>query len=498
MKNASKVLFKTINQAVSTNTPGLGVMYLAGPTELGQFNDPSSLIINKTQFRKEFGTGIIGSNFNLMVEKVLDAGVMVRVARVSTIDMESAQITLNGGSPESPVGIFKLIAKLPGTAFNTMTATISEDTPDTVGHVQLTINWRDIKEIYSIPSPLTLETYINYLAEIQEKSTLVDVDYITIEEEDLPLTILFTDEPVTPQILGVDGAETNSSAYSSNTFASFDEYDDGVVMVFPDEMSDNAEKKLLAEKVSAYVAGREDMVMVASVPWELDWAASVDYAESLTISNGKYSVLTHGGLKVASDTGVVNIPESVFVGARIVNQYNSKPWISSSGLTYGLIGGHNGVINNYGTPAKLAALEQLTEAGVNSVVTSYGVTCLWNAYTMADEDSQEKFLNTILLEIYIKRVIKPTMAKFLSHPNDMETWSTIYYRVKPFLDSLVENRAFYEYSWEGDQFVTSLDELQINTAEDVQNGLYKAVLQAKLISPIVIITIEFYKQSLTA
>jgi len=498
MKNASKVLFKTINQAVSTNTPGLGVMYLAGPTELGQFNDPSSLIINKTQFRKEFGTGIIGSNFNLMVEKVLDAGVMVRVARVSTIDMESAQITLNGGSPESPVGIFKLIAKLPGTAFNTMTATISEDTPDTVGHVQLTINWRDIKEIYSIPSPLTLETYVDYLAEIQEKSTLVDVDYITIEEGDLPLTILLTDEPVTPQILGVDGAETDSTAYSSNTFASFDEYDDGVVMVFPDEMSDHAEKKLLAEKVSAYVAGREDMVMVASVPWELDWAASVAYAESLTISNGKYSVLTHGGLKVASDTGVVNIPESVFVGARIVNQYNSKPWISSSGLTYGLIGGHNGVINNYGTPAKLAALEQLTEAGVNSVVTSYGVTCLWNAYTMADEDSQEKFLNTILLEIYIKRVIKPTMAKFLSHPNDMETWSTIYYRVRPFLDSLVENRAFYEYSWEGDQFVTSLDELQINTAEDVQNGLYKAVLQAKLISPIVTITIEFYKQSLTA
>lgn len=497
MKHASKVNFESINQAVAVNEPGLGVLFMMGPTEFGPHADPSKLIINKTQFKATFGSVAPGSNFALMAFQALDAGVNLRVSRVVPADATKAASAFIVDTENND--IFKLQAIGAGSHYNDMVVDVTDPDPSANSLIRtLTITLGSIVETYSFTTPVAgdAEPY-SYLDEVAQNSVIARPVYADISA--IATDIDLADQEGVACTGGANGsAITAASSYDGN-LESFDAYDDGIAMVIPEPLPTEAGNQSVATLLSSYAATRKDLIGVIGVPLGIAPGDVSDYLDGVTFdsTNPKFSVVTYGGVKYLASGVITHIPECIDVAALIVNQYNKKPWISPSGLNYGAIGNIHGVVTNLGSPASFETLETLTNLGVNSVVTRNGRTCLWNAYTMAAANSQEKFLNVVLLEIYLRRVLTPTMEEFLSEPNDVNTWSTIYYRVKPFLESLVEGRAFYEYDWKGDQFISSLDELEVNTAEDIQDGNYKAILEAKLISPVVIITIEFYKKSLT-
>jgi phage tail sheath protein FI len=75
--------------------------------------------------------------------------------------------------------------------------------------------------------------------------------------------------------------------------------------------------------------------------------------------------------------------------------------------------------------------------------------------------------------MFLQKSLKPTLELFLEEPNDIPTWKRIYYTVKPFLDSMVNKRALYSYSWDGDQDAKNMQSLVINNSSDVTDGKYK-------------------------
>jgi phage tail sheath protein FI len=255
----------------------------------------------------------------------------------------------------------------------------------------------------------------------------------------------------------------------------------------------------LAGILSSFASSVQNLFAVISVPYSLtDYSDAIEYIEGITLGSApKFTVFTHGGLKTVVNGVVTTISEVADVAALIATQYNKAPWLSPSGLENGVINNASGVVVNYGTNSAEEERELITNAGINPVIRRFNAIVNWNAYTMADAANQDKFVSVVALEIYIKRVIMPTVERFLSKPNTPDTWLALYHSVKPFLESLVNKDAFYSYEWNGDQNATSVENLEVNEVTDIQNGNYKAILQAQLVSPIVLITIEFYKKSLS-
>jgi phage tail sheath protein FI len=506
-KKSSNVAFNTINEAFSVNTPGDAVVFAIGPTEFGKSGNPSEVITTPAQYKKRFGNPYLGNNFSMYALRLLEAGVKLRVCRIpltGAVAAASAQ-TLAGRLASGWVidddtpskRLFKIKAIAPGTYYNNVTWSLTEDTTYTGLGLRFSIAVYlsgVLKETYD----LTVQSFAttDYLDEIVHNSNLITVEYYSSVYTS-PMSL--TDIVGATLTGGTDGSGLTAAAYSS-ALSAFNPYDDGIVTIAPQEFALSADNDLLTEALFSYASGRQDLVAVASVPKSITTAAAViTYVNpGLTLpANPKFCVLTYGGVKVLDDTTVANISEVADVVAMMVKLYNKAPWLSPSGPSQGVLSGVNGVVNNFGTAATAADRELMTNEGINPVIYRNNQVVLWNAYTMADEASQEKFLSVIFLEIYIRKTLIPTVEKFLSQPNEFQTWLSLYYNVKPFLDDLIQARAFFSYEWKGDQFATSLSDLQVNDADDVQNGEYKAILEAQLVSPIVTITIEFYKKSLS-
>jgi len=159
-------------------------------------------------------------------------------------------------------------------------------------------------------------------------------------------------------------------------------------------------------------------------------------------------------------------------------------WVSPTNLVNGKLPTAVGVVNNFGSPASLADLNLIANVGGNMVINRGGVNMLWDFYSQSVGESPEKFLTVVLLQIYLKRTLQPYLESFLTKPNKPSTWSDIYYGVRSFLDNLV-GAAIDSWKWDGDQFATSLDQLQVNDPVLVGQGKYKAVLTVVLIVPMV-------------
>lgn len=65
----------------------------------------------------------------------------------------------------------------------------------------------------------------------------------------------------------------------------------------------------------------------------------------------------------------------------------------------------------------------------------------------------------------------------------------IYYQGKGILDDLIDV-AITEYTWMGDQFANSYEDLQVNNEADVRQGKYRLVIKYKDIVPLQEVTVD--------
>lgn len=493
-RTTAQVNINVINQAQSISPATAGVMFVAGVTAKGKANDPSDLIASPAQFIRQFGDIQPNNDFPLNCLEALQGGASLRVCKVvgtGALAAQTAVIAVGG------TDLFALVSKGTGAYYNTLTAEIKDDS----SHSPADATYFDLL----ITDPGTGETELyaglkvtdfgsaspTYLKVVADTSSLVNVLVeslagVTGPKRPVNATIAFADgaEGATPVLADYVGSQPNKTG-----FYAFDEFNDSYILACP---ALNESLTGLAAAGDAYVAARKDLVYLQSIRNTAQTASAI-----ITEVNGfpvsKYMGAIGGGLKVA-DLVLGGVKQTQNLGAVLgliaTSHKLNGVWVNPTNYANGQLSGALGVVNNFGSPAMFSELSSVALAGANMVVNKGGLIMLWDFYSRATPNSPEKFLSVVFLEMYLAKSLKPALEFFLGKPLTFELAKRIYYTVKPLLDALVQAEAILEYSWDGDQFATSLAQLQINTPTNWGQGKYKAQLRIKSIVPLVEFTLD--------
>jgi len=75
--------------------------------------------------------------------------------------------------------------------------------------------------------------------------------------------------------------------------------------------------------------------------------------------------------------------------------------------------------------------------------------------------------------IFLTRALKPLIETEFFDPNDIQTWKNIYRRVSQLMEYLKANRGVYNYLYQGDQDIDTLDQAIVNESSNITAGQYK-------------------------
>ncbi len=494
MKNTAKVIASVVNTPQAVVTPPVGIMFVIGPTVRGITDNPEDLITSIAQFERLYGGLDTNNNFPLNCEQALLAGAILRVCKVTGAGAAVATSTL--ATDVAAVDCFGFTSKGEGTYYNDFTAEVKAATNGLADYFNLVITdvTGSIVETYEnliITGFGTAGPY-TYLKDVVEGSALVDVVYQDITAaavQNRPVNAVETFsgglQGVAPVLADYVGSQPDKTG-----FYAFDSFDDAFIVAAPSENETLIAGLMNAGK--AYATLRKDLIYLQHL--DNDNATHTEIIAELDgFAVSKYAGAIGGGLKVSDLVlGGVKSMQGLGEGLGVIaKSHNANGvWVSPTNFANGVYADALGVVNNFGSPASVANRELIANAGGNMIVNKSNQTMLWDFYSLAAADTAEKFLTIVLLEMFIIKSLKPLLESFLGKPNTFTNFRAIYFSAKPFLDSLVDQDALFEYKWDGDQNANSLDELQINTPEELAEGDYKIQLQIKAVVPMVEISID--------
>lgn len=484
---ASNLEISVVDNSISVAEPLSGIIFTEGITLRGPVNNPEDIITSERQFKLLFGGTDSDSLFPLLCLEMLSRGAKLRVNRITD---GTEAIAASGNAVKSALALFSFTAKYAGADYNHLKVDIQDASNGNADYFNLVIYHETdtlVREVYTnltIPgTPTIAESH--YLDDILANSKFVVPLYKDTSSGTAPLrptnaTLSFTS--------GTNGGTADLADYtgdktSKTGFFAFDDYDDSYMLVVP-ELSDT-DLAGLAAAGEEYASTRGDLMFLNHLDnTNLD---TTDLISERGDIDSAFILHLGGGLKMTHPVSseVIEIPETAHVAALIAKIHDTYgPWRSFFGPTFGVVKGTLGVVNNFGTPAGQADLDILVNNQINMMVKRNGSVYLSDAITSQVAESSMSFAATMFMIFYVKKALYPVLSKYLGYPNHFKTWKALYYVVKPFLDKMVANEAWFSYEWLGDQFVTSMNNLQVNDPADVLKGKYKARLKVVNVAPL--------------
>lgn len=487
MNVTSQVKFNIINEALRVSSPAQGIIFVQGETLRGPINDPEEIITSPKRFRMLFGDTNTTSLFPMVCMAMLERGTFLRVNRITAGTPVKASATpfASGANP-----IFQIVARYPGVDYNNISATVmapSNGDPDSFNLVikhsvdnLMTEVYENIR-ITGTPSAMASD----YLKRVSKNSSIVDVVYSDLSSLTGPvrptnavLQLAGGNDGTTPGLVNYVGDQATGTG-----FHAFNPYDDSYALTCP--VIGEGSMTGISVAGTAYAENRKDLVFYTHLG--LDNTTKTALLSEKPAINSMWAMISSGGVYVTHPmTGeTVEVPEiGYFLAQMVISHRNFGEWYSFFGPTLGQLQGVLGSVNNFGSAALFADLNELAQRQINMMVTRNGITALADAYTSEVDETPTNHVSIVNLLIYIKKFLKPTLESFLGLPLDIPLISSIFYTVKPAFDDLINRRAIFSYSWEGDQFASSINEFQVNSAEDFGMGKYVVNLRLIPIAPL--------------
>lgn len=324
----------------------------------------------------------------------------------------------------------------------------------------------------------------NFLKEVAEKSNLIEVVYLQTDLTNQwnltpnPMALFFEN--------GSDGSAIVAADIIGNSISklgirAFDGYDDisrigcGLIL--------DTDNDSVSEALAEYADLRKDIFAAIEIPGNSD-SAVVTKRNELNI-NTSYGRFYSGGTGIPVLNPKTKAKEFIGVigavlgaSAKTASDYGYH--YSYAGETRGIVLGAKDAGNKWGADTtEDGALQYLAKNQINTIIKRNGKVMIWGNFTAQRKQSLLSYASIRDNFIGIKKSIKPLMGPFLEELNDIGTWKLIYNGIQPYLKKLKDSRAAMKLPvWEGDQNASSVDDLKINNASDVQQfGKYKAQLR---------------------
>lgn len=396
----------------------------------------------------------------------------VTVASVSTI--------LNGaGNP-----LFSLVPKYAGFDYNNLQVDIL---PASNGNA----NYFDI-QIEHLLEPNLNESYKNII--INGAPTVANSNYLqAIVNGSQLMNVTYADlSAIAPQIRpvntylkydsGTDGAGVVDSDFLGDSGAktgvfALDPYDDLISFG-----SANSNSLAVIQAYSAYAQNRQDLRFFAHIDNSFTTEAAVAAFRDSTLVDSSYTGFFAGGVKITDPFTLAprNISEiGDVLGAAAFSGQTFGLWYSFAGTRRGTIVNALGVVNNFGLASNYNGRNLLANHQVNLAINKSGKTQISGNFTGQLLQSTLSFMNVRGMLLFLKKTIGPVFDSYIEEPNDPTTWLAIYSEIKPILKTLKDKRGIADSNYQGDQFVTNIDNCVINDPDDVQNGKYVVNLFVK-------------------
>ena len=386
--------------------------------------------------------------------------------------------------------LFTFAPKYPGAAYNNLKVMVLAASNGSADSFDVRVELIDegISELYTnlkiVGKPTVLES--NYLNKINEESNLVKVTY-----SDLSAIVASQINPRKFAVRfqsGTDGGAVVDTDYigssSSKTgFYAADPYSDMSQVCVPDKSS-----VAILQAGAAYADSRRDLQFFGWLG-DATTESAVATLRDNTLIDSKYTALFAGKITVvdpdSKNRGTLDIsPMGDICGIADFNDSKFKPHYAFSGTNRGVIYNAMAVVNNFGTNGNYVNLNMLGNRQVNLVVNENNKIFLKSSFSAQKDLSDYSWNSITRMVINLKKTLGPFLASFLEEPNDIPTWKRMYLQGYPTLETLRTERGISDYSWQGDQFATSLDNLQTNLINEVDQGKYRLRIFMKAIKPI--------------
>lgn len=427
------------------------------------------------------GAWYLGGNKILIVPAT---GVALVVTSAVTGGAGQAVVTVGSVSTFAiPAGgtAFSLTPKYPGQDYNNLLIAVL---PASNGNA----NYFDVSIVHLVESNLN-ESYknltiigtptapnSNYLQDIANGSQLVDVVYADLSAAAAPV------RPVNTYLkydTGSDGGAVNDADIAGDSGAktgvfALDPYDD-----FRQLASVNSDSVAVIQALAAYTDNRQDCVAFHHIDNSYTTEAAVAAFRDSTLVDSSYSAFYAGGVTITDpftnqDRDISEIGD--VLGAAAYSDAKFGAWYSFAGPRRGTILNALGVVNNFGLNSNYAGRNLLANHQVNLAINKSGKLQISGNFTAQLDNSTLSFLNVRRMLLYLKAILAPIYDSYIEEPNDPTSWLSMYNEVKPVLQKLKTQRGIQDYSYQGDQFVTNIDQAVINDPTDVENGKYLANL----------------------
>lgn len=508
------------------STPATGIVCVSGVTRRGPINDPSILISTMNQFEALYGGAAPKSmfaadakgldKFHIYVQRMLAYGARLRINRIThraghdetaeEVEAKKAtaisvkmSITPKGGSA-TPTEIFKVQPKYAGADYNGIQVVVSASTNGNPKAFDLKLVWPnnpDLSESYSavpLPDPnveWAKQTFLNNLNKLSSIATFTKAETEPTVSAEATIAIV----PATTAFTGgSDGAAVVDADFigdgTDNGFHAFDTVSDSMIVAVPGARID-----AIHTTGVAYATLRQDMVYYGSVLAVPGKAEDACTEKDEAIGDTEYAQISTGGIRhydTATDTEIELDEIADTIGLTVWTHNNRGAWFDPASKQSATVLNALGVVQNFGTPARISELNTLANHGINAMVYRDGAIEWTSSYTSQKRNSALSFVSTMFLVFYIKNTMLPVYRSYLKEPCDTVTFKNMWNQIRPFLDNLARtsSRALWKYEYLGDQDASSLDTLVVNQKNDVQIGKYKAYLKLWLIVPMIEVTLN--------
>lgn len=242
-----------------------------------------------------------------------------------------------------------------------------------------------------------------------------------------------------------------------------------------------------------YVENRKGIKADLGVPLNITPSAYEDYRNGTGVyaapgfqGNSFRSTMVLGQATVPSprDPEVqIELPGVVSVAAnKLLKDGSDRPWASTAERVYNRITTPNfGVSIDMKNPANSDIYDSISESGATVITNRNNIGAVYygDQSMLLDKTSVLKSENVADLIVYLERNLPALIEQEQFKPNAPSFWRAVYYKVRPFIERLVEGEAIYggentNWFWLGDQDANSIDDIRFNTANDIQSGIYRA------------------------